>query len=152
VIGLSAQANNEAIVFESWEELDVASMPKKISLFSQTTKSTDSFYTISTRLQQSGIEVEVNDTICRQVSNRDKDLRTFASKYDKVVFVSGKKSSNGKVLYNVCKETNPNTIFISEVSELYPAYFSKGENVGICGATSTPMWLMEQVKDELLKL
>lgn len=152
VIGLSAQANDEAVVFESWEELDVTTLPKKISLFSQTTKSTDSFYTISDRLQASGIEVDVNDTICRQVSNRDKDLRTFASKYDKVVFVSGKKSSNGKVLYNVCKETNPNTIFISEVNELYSASFSTGENVGICGATSTPMWLMEQVKDELLKL
>ncbi len=152
VIGLAAQTSNNAVVFEKLEELDFGSLPKKMTLFSQTTKSTDSFYNISSKLQAAGVEVNTNDTICRQVSNRDKDLRVFAAQYDQIIFVSGKKSSNGKVLYNVCKETNPNTTFVSEASEIAQLPFFEGQTIGICGATSTPMWLMEQVKEELLKL
>ncbi|MER2997095.1 4-hydroxy-3-methylbut-2-enyl diphosphate reductase [Pontibacter populi] len=152
VLGLLGQTNNNAIVFENIDELMQHKLPAKITLYSQTTKSTDSFYSIKNQLETKGYEVEANDTICRQVSNRDKELRKFASQFDKVVFVSGTKSSNGKVLFQVCKNTNPNTYFISKAEELQPGWFSTGESIGICGATSTPMWLMEQVRDSLLKL
>jgi 4-hydroxy-3-methylbut-2-enyl diphosphate reductase len=151
VLGLLGQTNNEAVVFESLEELLEQELPRKITLYSQTTKSTESFYRIKTALETRGIAVEVNDTICRQVSNRDKDLRRFAAQFDKVVFVSGTKSSNGKVLYHVCLDTNPHTYFVSKAGELHPDMFAANETVGICGATSTPMWLMEQVRDRLLE-
>jgi 4-hydroxy-3-methylbut-2-enyl diphosphate reductase len=150
VRGLLGQTNNEAVVFESLEELLQQDLPGKLTLYSQTTKSTESFYRIKTALEERGIAVEVNDTICRQVSNRDKDLRKFAAQFDKVVFVSGTKSSNGRVLYQVCKDTNPHTYFVSKADELQPEMFSPQETVGICGATSTPMWLMEQVRDRLV--
>src|SRR3546814_519157 len=96
-----------------------------------------------------GHEVKANDTICRQVSSRYEDLESFAKNYDKVVFVSGKKSSNGKVLYEVCLRSNPNTYFISDPNELTSDMFTPHDKVGICGATSTPMWLMENVKQVL---
>jgi 4-hydroxy-3-methylbut-2-en-1-yl diphosphate reductase len=150
VRGLLGQTNNEAVVFESLEELLQHELPEKLTLYSQTTKSTDNFYRIKTELEARGIAVEVNDTICRQVSNRDKDLRKFAARFDRVVFVSGTKSSNGRVLYQVCRDTNPNTYFVSKAEEVHPEMFSPNETVGICGATSTPMWLMEQVRDRLL--
>lgn len=152
VLGLLGQTDNQAVVFESIDELLQHKLPPKITLYSQTTKSTDNFYKIKSKLEQSGYEVDANDTICRQVSNRDKELRIFASKYDKVIFVSGTKSSNGKVLYQVCKDTNSHTFFISKVEELQPGWFNSGESVGICGATSTPMWLMEEVKGALQQL
>ena len=144
------QTKNEATVFSDLKELDISEMPDKISLYSQTTKSMDSFYNISSELQKAGLEVDENDTICRQVSNRDKELRDFASKYDIIIFVSGTKSSNGKVLYQVCKDRNPNTYFISDPEELDHAWFGSNFTVGICGATSTPMWLMEEVKQKIL--
>lgn len=149
VIGLQGQTNNEALVFQSMEELEQLDLPAKFTLYSQTTKSTDTFYQIKQNLLDKGYEVKANDTICRQVSNRDKDLPEFAKKYDKIVFVSGKKSSNGKVLYEVCKKHNPNTFFVSDVSELDKNMFEEGNTVGIAGATSTPMWLMEEVKQVL---
>ncbi|MCJ8164931.1 4-hydroxy-3-methylbut-2-enyl diphosphate reductase [Pontibacter sp. E15-1] len=149
VMGLLGQTGNEAVVFESMTELLQHELPDNITLYSQTTKSTDSFYRIKQELEDRGYEVNANDTICRQVSNRDKVLRKFAEKFDKVIFVSGTKSSNGKVLYNVCKETNPATYFISKVEEIQTAWFEEGDSVGICGATSTPMWLMETVRDAL---
>ncbi|GAB3204479.1 4-hydroxy-3-methylbut-2-enyl diphosphate reductase [Pontibacter aydingkolensis] len=152
VLGLLGQTSNQAVVFESIDELLQHELPPKITLYSQTTKSTDSFYRIKSKLEQDGYEVDANDTICRQVSNRDKELRKFAAMYDKVVFVSGTKSSNGKVLYQVCKDTNSNTYFISKVDELQPEWFGTGDSVGICGATSTPMWLMEEVKGALQQM
>ncbi|MDN4165523.1 4-hydroxy-3-methylbut-2-enyl diphosphate reductase [Cytophagales bacterium LB-30] len=150
VIGLLGQTNNEAVVFQDINELDISTLPKNMTLYSQTTKSTDNFYHITNTLAEAGIEVNANDTICRQVSNRDKELRDFASRFDVVIFVSGTKSSNGKVLYNVCKEKNPNTHFISHPSELKTEWFNAGDKIGICGATSTPMWLMEEVRNTLL--
>ncbi len=150
VIGLLGQTNNEAIVFQDVDELDIQTMPRNITLYSQTTKSTDNFYRIRDYLESNGITTNANDTICRQVSNRDRDLRNFASQYDKIVFVSGTKSSNGKVLYNVCKETNNNTYFVSNPNELDAVWFRQNDSVGICGATSTPMWLMEEVKEKLV--
>lgn len=150
VVGLLGQTSNNAVVFQDLAELTSDQLPKKITLYSQTTKSTDKFYQIKSMLQESGIEVNANDTICRQVSNRDKELRTFASRYDKIIFVSGTKSSNGKVLYRVCKDTNVNTFFISHEDEIKPEWFAAGERIGICGATSSPMWLMQQVRERLL--
>lgn len=152
VVGHLGQTNEEAIVFQNLEELDLATMPKEITLYSQTTKSTDSFYEINKVLAENGIRVNTNDTICRQVSNRDKELRDFAKNYDRIVFVSGTKSSNGKVLYNVCLDQNPNTYFVSSVADLKAEWFSKNERVGICGATSTPMWLMQEVQQHLQHL
>lgn len=146
VIGLQGQTNNKAIVFQDLSELDGVELPKSFTLFSQTTKSVDRFYEIKQELIDRGYDVQANDTICRQVSNRYGDLESFAKHFDKIVFVAGRKSSNGKVLYEVCKSANPNTIFISEPQELDESLFSDGDKIGICGATSTPMWLMEDVK------
>ncbi len=149
VIGLQGQTNNEAIVFQDINELEDVNLPDRFTLYSQTTKSTDKFYSIKNELINRGFDVKANDTICRQVSNRDEELRNFVRNFDRIVFVSGKKSSNGKVLYEVCKQYNPNTYFISKPEELQESMFGSGEKVGICGATSTPMWLMEQVRDTL---
>lgn len=149
VIGLQGQTNNEALVFQDIAELDNVDLPQKFTLYSQTTKSTDKFYEIKDELIKRGYDIKANDTICRQVSNRNEDLRKFVIGYDKIVFVSGKKSSNGKVLFEVCKQFNPNTYFISSEQELNFEMFTPGDHIGICGATSTPMWLMERVKSAL---
>ena len=149
VVGLQGQTNNEALVFQDLAELDNVELPQRITLYSQTTKSMDKFYHIKDVLNERGYELNANDTICRQVSNRDKDLPTFAKQHDKIVFVSGVKSSNGKVLFEVCRKHNPDTYFVSSIAELSPSMFSPGDTVGIAGATSTPMWLMEMVKGEL---
>jgi len=149
VIGLQGQTNNEALVFQDIAELDNVDLPQTFTLYSQTTKSTDKFYEIKDELIKRGYDIKANDTICRQVSNRYEDLRKFVIGYDKIVFVSGKKSSNGKVLFEVCKQFNPNTYFISSEQELNFEMFTPGDHIGICGATSTPMWLMERVKSAL---
>jgi len=152
VVGLLGQTNNNAIVFQDLEELDLAQLPREITLYSQTTKSTDKFYEINEVLRENGITVKTNDTICRQVSNRDKELRDFAKNFDVIIFVSGTKSSNGKVLYKVCKEQNERTFFVSSIADVKSEWFGQNERVGICGATSTPMWLMEEVQSHLQKL
>ena len=152
VRGLLGQTGGNAVVFENMDELLTHELPENITLYSQTTKSTDSFYRIKNELETRGYQINANDTICRQVSNRDKDLRRFAAQFDQIMFVSGTKSSNGKVLYQVCKDTNPATHFISSADEIRFCRFEPGQSVGICGATSTPMWLMEQVRDQLLSL
>lgn len=149
VIGLQGQTSNEAIVFQDIDELDNVELPAKFTLYSQTTKSVDRFYQIKDELLRRGYEVKANDTICRQVSNRYEDLGSFAQQYDKIIFVSGKKSSNGKVLFEVCKQVNPETHFISDPAELESSLFADNETVGICGATSTPMWLMKKVKETI---
>ncbi|HYH57391.1 MAG TPA: 4-hydroxy-3-methylbut-2-enyl diphosphate reductase [Anseongella sp.] len=152
VTGLQGQTGGEALVFQDISELDGADLPGRFALYSQTTKSTAKFYQIKDELIRRGYEVEANDTICRQVSNRDAELRNFARQFDKIVFVSGKKSSNGKVLYEVCKSQNPQTYFVSSAGELSAGMFAENDRIGICGATSTPMWLMEEVKQALEKL
>ncbi|KQN28619.1 4-hydroxy-3-methylbut-2-enyl diphosphate reductase [Pedobacter sp. Leaf41] len=149
VIGLQGQTDGKAIVFQDLAELDQVELPSKFTLYSQTTKSTDKFYHIKDELISRGYDVKANDTICRQVSNRYEELENFVSNYDKIVFVSGKKSSNGKVLYDVCKKYNDSSYFVSNVEELDQNWFAANDKVGICGATSTPMWLMEKVKDAL---
>lgn len=149
VIGLQGQTNGKAIVFQDITELDNLKLPNKFTLYSQTTKSTDKFYQIKDELLNRGYDVKANDTICRQVSNRYGDLEKFVVDFDKIIFVSGKKSSNGKVLYDVCKKYNSESYFISNVDEIDYSWFKPGDKIGICGATSTPMWLMEKVKADL---
>jgi 4-hydroxy-3-methylbut-2-en-1-yl diphosphate reductase len=151
VKGLMGQTGQQAVVFQDEKELDVMELPDRLSLFSQTTKDTHKLYNIKKKLESKGVEVQFNDTICRQVSNRDPQLREFATHFDKIIFVAGTKSSNGRVLYGVCKEVNPKTTFVSGKEELNPDWFEPGQTVGVCGATSTPMWLMEEVKNELEK-
>jgi len=152
VIGLQGQTDGKALVFMDIAELDNVELPSKFTLYSQTTKSVDKFYQIKDELIKRGYEVKANDTICRQVSNRYEELEEFVKDFDRIIFVSGKKSSNGKVLYDVCKKYNDESYFISNVEELDKDWFQPNDRVGICGATSTPMWLMENVKAQLEKL
>lgn len=152
VKGLVGQTSGEAIVIEKFEELEQYELPKKIQLFSQTTKRTKNLYALRENLESRGIVVDFNDTLCRQVSNRDIQLRDFAKAYDKIVFVAGLKSSNGKVLYDVCKDNNENTYFVSHKEEINIDWFKDGDKIGICGATSTPQWQMEEIREKILSL
>lgn len=146
VKALMGQTGDDSVVFQDISELDLDAMPRRITLFSQTTKDTRKLYEIRDTMEAKGISVDFNDTICRQVSNRDLELREYVKHFDKIIFVSGTKSSNGKVLFGVCKEFNPNSYFISSPEEIQDEWFGENDTVGICGATSTPLWLMEQVK------
>ena len=152
VIGLNGQIGNKAIVFGHVEDLDMKSMPRRITLYSQTTMSIDSFYDIVKKLENAGIKVIVKDTICRQVSHREPSLRQFSRMFKKIIFVAGKRSSNGSVLFNVCRQENLHTYFVSSPGEIFEHWFDKDDTVGICGATSTPMWLMKEVELKLLSL
>ena len=151
VKGLMGQTGKDAIVFQDIKELDLADLPASLTLYTQTTKSKEKFYEIVSKLTKTGVEVNVNDTLCRQVSNRDNQLQDFSNNFDKIVFVSGTKSSNGNALFNVCKQNNSNSYFVSSSDEIDSSWFSKDEKVGVCGATSTPMWLMEEVKEKILE-
>lgn len=153
VVGLTGQTNNEALVISTIDDLAQVDFARPISLYSQTTKSTKGFYEIKAKIQEKILEkginpeetFKANDSICRQVSNRMPQMERFSQKCDVVVFVSGKKSSNGKALYNVCKSFNPKSYFVEEVAEVQPEWFENAEVVGISGATSTPVWLMREV-------
>ena len=150
VKGLMGQTGKDAIVFQDIKELDLDDLPASLTLYTQTTKSKEKFYEIVSKLTKTGIDVNVNDTLCRQVSNRDNQLQDFSNNFDKIVFVSGTKSSNGNALFNVCKQNNSNSYFVSSSEEIDRGWFRKDESVGVCGATSTPMWLMEEVKEKIL--
>ena len=152
VVGLTGQTAGKAIVVMEDEDLEQIDYSKPITLFSQTTKSTKGFYDLKTKIEQrAGEEAEfkANDSICRQVSNREPNMVRFANENDVVIFVSGKKSSNGKALYGVCKQNNERSYFIESEKELQEEWFRPDDKVGICGATSTPTWLMENVKERL---
>ena len=151
VKGLMGQTGKDAIVFQDIKELDLDDLPASLTLYTQTTKSKEKFYEIVSKLTKTGVDVNVNDTLCRQVSNRDNQLQAFSNNFDKIVFVSGTKSSNGNALFNVCKQNNSNSYFVSSSDEIDRSWFSKDEKVGVCGATSTPMWLMEEVKEKILE-
>lgn len=151
VKGLIGQTGKDAIVFQDIKELDLDKLPNSLTLYTQTTKSKEKFYEIVSTLNKAGVEVNSHDTLCRQVSNRDTQLQEFSLNYDKIIFVSGTKSSNGNVLYNVCKSHNNTSHFISSSTEIKEDWFTKNDSVGVCGATSTPMWLMEEVKEKLLQ-
>ncbi len=161
VIGLTGQTLEKAIVVMEESDLDKIDFNRPVTLFSQTTKSTKGFYAISKKIEEriqaakgqlTELDYNSNDSICRQVSNREPQLTRFASDNDVILFVSGKKSSNGKALYQVCLSQNPRSYFIENETELDRDWFSPEDKVGICGATSTPMWLMEQVKAHLESL
>ena len=161
VIGLEGQTNNTAIVIERIEDLAKIDITRPIYLFSQTTKSVEDFQEIVEAIkamrQQSKdaleeVVFEYHDTICRNVANRVKRIQDFARSNDIVLFVGGKKSSNAKVLYNHCLEVNSSTVFVSSVEDLTSEILEQchnAEHVGICGATSTPKWLMEQIRCSL---
>ncbi len=162
VIGLVGHTNGEAIVIKSVEETSKVDPTRKTVLFSQTTMDKPTFYEIAKVLrekiqaefevgtfEEAAIDFHAKDTICGQVSGRDKKLREFAAQNDVMIFVAGRNSSNGKVLYDICRSANPRTYFIEDVPELQAEWFTGVETVGISGATSTPQWLMEKVKQAI---
>jgi 4-hydroxy-3-methylbut-2-enyl diphosphate reductase len=157
VNGLRGQTLGKAIVIGSKDDLEKIDFKRPVHLYAQTTKSVSGFQEITETIRQrmeavtpgGKIDFRWNDTICRQVSNRSGKLQEFAGKFEVVVFVSGKKSSNGMILYKVCKDVNPRTHLVSGMEDLRSDWFSGIGNVGICGATSTPMWLMEEVAAEI---
>lgn len=159
VNGLVGQTEGNAIVVNNLDDLNKIDYSRPVSLFSQTTMSINKFNGISDEINRrmiraKGIEnvpLSINDTICRQVSNRAPHLKEYACKYDIILFVSSKESSNGQVLYEVCKSANPRTYFVTGKSDIKPEWLRNVQSVGICGATSTPRWLMEEVA-EFLKL
>ena len=150
IIGLDGQTNQNAIVLESKDDIDKIDANRPVSLYSQTTKRIEDFHEIATLVKERvnpEMPVEIKDTICRQVSNRVPQLKVFAKNYDMILFVAGKKSSNGKYLSSICKEENPKTYVISNIAEIETEWFENVNSVGICGATSTPNWLMEDVSE-----
>ena len=150
VNGLVGQTAGHAIVVEDIEGLDRIDFGRDIYLYSQTTKSLEGFRGVIAEIErrkQPGTHFEFTDSICRQVANRSEHLRRFAAGKDVVLFVAGTKSSNGKVLYGHCHEVNPRTYLIANEDGVDPAWFDGADTVGICGATSTPRWLMERVRD-----
>ena len=149
VRGLVGQTNGEARVFRTIEELRDMELPQALALFSQTTMNPGDFHDVVDHLNDRGIEVEVHDSICRQVSGREEDLKDFSRSHDRVVFVAGRHSSNGRMLYEVCRTHNPYAHFISRSEELDHSWFSPGEHIGVCGATSTPHWLLEEVRQKI---
>lgn len=156
VNGLVGQTQGEAIVVENENEIDNIDFSKQIFLFSQTTKSLEGFKILVEKIKErmnEGVNFVYYDTICRQVANRMDNIRKFAREHDLVIFVSGKKSSNGKVLFEECKKQNSNTYFVSSADEVEMSMLSdKPRLIGICGATSTPKWQMQEVKDKLLTI
>jgi 4-hydroxy-3-methylbut-2-enyl diphosphate reductase len=158
VIGLTGQTSDEAIIVTDEADLDKIDYSRPSVLFSQTTKSTQGFYDMKSKIEEkyqlqpdakTEETFEAHDSICRQVSNREPWMKVFSQEHDVIVFVSGKKSSNGKALYQVCKNHNDRSYFLSNSSELNPDWFRENDSVGICGATSTPMWLMEEVAQNI---
>ena len=146
VNGLVGQTNGEAIVLETPDDLHKVDFDQRITLYSQTTKSVQHFAEMVQLIQErtANDKFEWHDTICRQVANRIPNIREFARTHDLVLFVCGKKSSNGKVLYEECRSVNANTHLVSDIDELNPAWLEGKSNIGICGATSTPRWLMAE--------
>lgn len=155
VVGLIGQVGGDAVVIESEAEVDAIDFSRPVYLLSQTTQSVALFERLCKIIEDrltDGATLTADDTICRRVSSREEHLRTFAKSHDIVIFVCGRKSSNGKVLYNICLEENPRSYNIEEASELVPEWFTDAQTVGVCGATSTPLWLMESVAKQIEKL
>ncbi|MDA3882744.1 MAG: 4-hydroxy-3-methylbut-2-enyl diphosphate reductase [Bacteroidales bacterium] len=152
VVGLLGQTNNTAIVINKEDDLAKIDFSRPISLYSQTTKNLSQFKFLAEKIKEQATDLKVFDTICRQVSNREQEIREFARKYDIIVFVSGEKSSNGKVLYSYCTEENKDSFFVSNVHKVKDIPFSAHQTIGICGATSTPRWLMDEVSQEINRM
>ncbi len=163
VVGLVGQTNGEAIVLKSVAEIDAVTLDRKTVLFSQTTMDKPTFHAIrealATRVKElvvatmedEAVEFHAKDTICGQVSGRDKKIREFARAHDVVLFVAGKHSSNGKVLYEIVRSENPRTHFVEDLPEIDWNWFDGAGSVGITGATSTPQWLMEKIQNAILQ-
>ena len=156
VTGLLGQTKNEAIIVTTIDDLEKIDFSKSIYIYSQTTKSPKAYKAINDVIAErvklsagENVKYIVHDTLCRQVSGREPQLKQFSKDNDVIVFVSGQKSSNGKMLYQSCKEENDNSYFISDVDEINRDWFNGINSVGICGATSTPRWLMENVQNTI---
>jgi len=160
VQGLLGQTNGKAIIVSCADDLDKVDFSAPIYMYSQTTKSPRAFANLQEEIRKrkeiagntDSVKFIVNDTLCRQVSGREPQLKEFSKENDVIVFVSGKKSSNGKMLFQSCLKENPNSYFVSEEKEIKEEWFNENSQVGICGATSTPRWLMENVAKNILKL
>lgn len=153
VLGLVGQTKGEALVIEKLEEVDKIDLTKDIRLYSQTTKSLDEFRQIVSYIEKNiseGATFQYFDTICRQVANRMPNIREFAASHDVVLFVCGHKSSNGKILFHECKSVNPKTYQVDKPEEIEHSWFSEAKSIGICGATSTPKWLMDKCRNVIL--
>ena len=156
VVGLLGQINNEGILVSEPSDLQKIDTGRPVYLFAQTTMSVKAYNTfadiLSTEMEIRGMSepdkmLVINKTICGQVSNREPHLKAFASKHDTIIFVSGRESSNGKMLYSVCRNINPDTHFVSSPDEIDKSWFNGKKSAGICGATSTPKWLIEKIRD-----
>jgi 4-hydroxy-3-methylbut-2-en-1-yl diphosphate reductase len=161
VVGLLGQINNEGILVSGPDDFGKIDISKPVHLFSQTTMSVKEYSNLievlRSRMKEQGINdpddnLIINKTICGQVSNREPHLKAFAKKHDTIIFVSGRESSNGKMLYSVCKNVNSDTHFVSSLEELDKSWFTGKNSVGICGATSTPKWLIENIRDFISNL
>lgn len=156
VVGLLGQTDNEGIFVSGPDDLGKIDITKPVILFAQTTMCNKDYYNfadlIRSEMRKKGISdpqklLHVNNTICKQVSNREPHLKTFAKQYDVIIFVSGRESSNGKHLFSVCKSINPETYFVSSPGEIDRSWFNGKNSVGISGATSTPKWLIKIVHE-----
>jgi 4-hydroxy-3-methylbut-2-enyl diphosphate reductase len=158
VNGLVGQTEGNAIVIDNTDEIAELDFSKPIALFSQTTMSSDKYLLLADNIRKmmvktlgnDDVPLTINRTICGQVSNRKKEVEQFAQKHQVVVFVSGEKSSNGKMLFDICKQTNPNTFLVSNTEGVHKEWFNGFDDVGVCGATSTPVWLMQMVAEKIL--
>lgn len=152
VIGLTGQVGDDVTVVEGFDDLAAVDFSRPIYLLSQTTQSIDLFHRLAEEIRsrvKEGVDVTIDDTICRRVAGREALLEQFAASVDVVLFVAGRKSSNGRVLCDVCRRANDRTYHIEEASEIDAAWLDGARSVGICGATSTPRWLMEEVAEAL---
>ncbi|MDR0364975.1 MAG: 4-hydroxy-3-methylbut-2-enyl diphosphate reductase [Bacteroidales bacterium] len=157
IIGLNGQMDNRAIIVETFSDIEQIDFSKPVRLFSQTTKSVEDFKRLSEIIRKRSFECHNHDlivynTTCTSVSRRSKNLKDFAKKYDAIIFVSGRKSSNGRYLFEICKENNPNSFFISSIDELQKTWFINTQSVGITGATSTPQWLMQDIATTIRRI
>jgi 4-hydroxy-3-methylbut-2-enyl diphosphate reductase len=160
VIGLTGQINDEAIIISQFSELEKIDFSRPISIFAQTTQKPENYQAIineiNNRIQKSYPEnkasLTVTDSICRHVSKRSEQLKEFAVKHDVIIFISGTDSSNGKVLFDICLVHNPNSFWIPNDNEIDKDWFTNMQTVGICGATSTPRWLMEKVAGKIKEI
>jgi 4-hydroxy-3-methylbut-2-enyl diphosphate reductase len=161
VAGLLGQIENKAILINDEKDIEKIDLTKPVLLFSQTTMNVANYKQIAdkirSRMRETGVKypgdlVHVHNTICGQVSNREPKLKEFAQYHDIIIFVSGKESSNGKMLYSICKKANPLTYFISSPDEIDPKWFSDKKSIGICGATSTPKWLIDNIREKISAL
>ncbi len=161
VRGLLGQTGNEGVVIAGKEDIAGIDLTRPVYLFSQTTMSVNDYEEIASMIvrgmKQKGVQdpeklLTVHNTVCGQVSNREPHLREFAEKHDIIIFVSGKESSNGRHLFSVCKSVNPDSYFITGPEEVEAVWFRDKSSAGVCGATSTPGWLIEEVHNHILKL